>query len=218
MVSRIVKMTQHPHRIAIHEYVAGASLGLLVGTLLGLSTAPVVASLMTGLVALLAAFFGFGSKLLSNTEVTTQRLIAFSIATVVAALIGLSARTHDFLSPPSQSMKSVADDLKALNFPESKIQDYLGIKFFGVLPVGSTAVPKSKEPDVARTSFFAALGEDVCRKVAQRSGNTSDQLAFLEATNNLDLIALSKKVRSFRGERQAAALDAGLFLLCGDSQ
>jgi hypothetical protein len=203
----------------IPESLTGGALGLLVGMLLGLSTEPVVGALMTGLVALLASFFGFGSGLLPGGGATSQRLVGFCLATVAAALIALAARTHDILSPrapQSQSIQSFVSDLKALDFPEAKIEDFVAAKYFGILPVGATAVPLRNPADgKASTVFFDTVPDD-CNSLPQIADRSlAERLNFLDSMKNSPLAALATRVRQFPENQKEAAYSLGTKLLCG---
>jgi len=38
-------------------------------------------------------------------------------------------------------MQAFVSDLRALNFSQSKIEDFAGLKYFGVLPTGTSTAP-----------------------------------------------------------------------------
>ena len=88
-------------RLGARSLAAGASLGAFVGMLLGLAVDPVAKSVMTTALALVAALFGLAGKGGRLVEPPSDgRLLAFCLAAIVATLLALTARTHDWLSPP----------------------------------------------------------------------------------------------------------------------
>jgi hypothetical protein len=201
------------------DLIAGGSLGLLVGMLLGLSTEPLVGTVMTGLVALLASFFGFGSSLLPRGGVSNERLVGFCVVAVVSGLAAIAARTHNILSPslpPPQSIQSFVEELKGLNFPMPKIIDYVGLKYLGLIPSGSTiATPPIASDNTSATKFFAAKADD-CNTLPQLADRPlAERLTYLDSLAGTPFVSLSTQIRTFSEDKREAAYKAGIFLLCG---
>ena len=203
------------------EFLAGGALGALVGMLLGMSTAPIVGTLMTGLVALMASFFGFGSALLPRGGPTTKRLVGFCIAAVIATILGVLARTHDTLSPPTppkpspETIQAFVSELRDLKFPESKIYDFVAIKYFGVLPNGNSLPQPTKTDDTSRTKLFASAGDDCKTLPALASSPVDSKIMYLESVPNPSFQALAARVRQFPEEKRESVYKAGVDLLCG---
>jgi len=114
------------------EIFAGFGLGLLVGTIIGLSIAEVTGIILGALTSLLAAFFGLrGNK---EGEAGNQVAIgAFSIVCVLSIFFGLFIRTHNLLS---QSLENEIKEYKAANFDTSEIKKIILFKHVGLIPEG----------------------------------------------------------------------------------
>ena len=123
------------------DVAAGASLGALLGLLVGLSGSPIVSSVVTGLVALLAGLFGFSDKISPNpTIAATRRIVAFGLAALIATPAAVYIRTHDWLAP---SVAAQRVKLLEIGIQDKKDQDVmLRFLYLGVLPPGYSAVPK----------------------------------------------------------------------------
>lgn len=89
--------------------VAGASTGLLLGVLVGLSALPVVATPFGALITLATAFLGFSasavrdvSKTGTNRELQLRRLAvaALAMTCLLGVLAGLVLRARDAFAPP----------------------------------------------------------------------------------------------------------------------
>lgn len=81
------------------EVFAGASLGGLVGLLLGLSSSELVGIVVSALTALLGAYFGLKDNS-SNTPLQGARLLrvgTFGVSCIVAVLVGLFLRSNNVL-------------------------------------------------------------------------------------------------------------------------
>lgn len=95
-------------------HFAASSLGLLTGLLIGLSTSPVVASVVSALLAMAAgimALTGVKNPFLAKGEEAQGRkashdwaVMAFAVMAIAGLGGGLWARTHDALSPAPQEL------------------------------------------------------------------------------------------------------------------
>ncbi|MEO6812869.1 MAG: hypothetical protein ABI172_03000 [Ginsengibacter sp.] len=114
------------------EIFAGLGLGILIGTIIGLSIAQVTGIILGALTSLLAAFFGLrGSK---EGEKGNQMIIGtFSFACVLSVFLGLYIRTHNFFSP---SLESEVKEYKTAFFDTSEIKKIILFKQLGLLPEG----------------------------------------------------------------------------------
>lgn len=160
------------------EAAAGAALGIFVGGLVGLSTSPVVGSVLTALLALLGAFFGLsgagkrgsGSSAPAPNTPGNVRLICFSAAAVLATLGGLVLRTGGHLSPSLQERQAAWQTLAFTEREAGQLVAFetLGLNFFADTSLG--AVPR---PDL-HSSLFADR-PDYCTSLA-RSRFASDEI------------------------------------------
>lgn len=84
----------------LSDVFAGAGIGLLLGTVVGLSNAPVVATVVGALTSLLALFLGLDDKASATRlpSVNAVRIGAFGFATVAGLGLGLSVRINNPLA------------------------------------------------------------------------------------------------------------------------
>jgi hypothetical protein len=141
------------------EIAAGATLGLFVGSLLGLSLGPgTTSTFLGGFVAMLTAFFGLASATGSlQFQVPAKRIIGFCLAALVATPIAVSVRTHNLLapspSPPPPAtpgiIESTYKELMAVGFKETEARDLISKSF---------AIPLSGQPGVTVVQPTPTLG------------------------------------------------------------
>ena len=82
------------------DLIAGVALGALVGTLVGLSSVPVVGAVVTALVALLVAFFGLqGSAGPLKANASAARVAGFGGGMLLFVVLGVLARAGGWLQP-----------------------------------------------------------------------------------------------------------------------
>lgn len=104
--------------------VSGLSLGALTGILIGLSASPVVGSVLGSLITGIIVFLS-----LTGNEVQTPlmdrsklaRLTAFSLSTILFMIVGICARSGDWLGRSEIQRKY--DDLKSIGFSEKAARD-----------------------------------------------------------------------------------------------
>ena len=138
---------------------------------------------------------------------------------MLSGLVAISARTHNALSPTAptpQTIQSLVQELKASDIPPSKIVEFVGAKYFGVLPNGSAApLPPDGKDSLSATKFFAAKAND-CNSIPSVADRTlTEKLGYLDSLPGTPFADLSKRIRSFPEDRREAAYDAGILLLCG---
>ncbi len=91
----------------ISDVFSGVGIGLLLGTVLGLSTTPVVALVVGALTSILAVFLGLDGKENSRLpSVSSVRIGAFGLATVAGLGLGLHLRINNPIAiAPSVAME-----------------------------------------------------------------------------------------------------------------
>lgn len=146
---------------------AGLTLGGLLGLLLGSSTTPLVAGVMTGLVALLATFLGLSEQVGSRLRIASLfRIGAFACGMLAGSVTGLMARTHQWFAP------SLAEQIReAVSVDELKpgARDTVKLLRYGLAPANST-------PSEARIAsgnnpvFYSALPLSDCNQLRQMTG------------------------------------------------
>jgi alkylhydroperoxidase family enzyme len=157
------------------QVFSSLGIGLLVGILLGLSSAPVVGLVVGSITALLASLLGFNLPTKERAEnasgnqlpqAMVQMLIAlragtFGFACVAGIFIGIYMRTHDVLSPPARGLEARYAELLAVGFDPEQARALL------VSPSGAPPAAGDSEPNTRQTVLFridaencSQLGED----------------------------------------------------------
>ncbi len=135
------------------EIFAGIGLGLLVGTIIGLSIAQVTGIILGALTSLLAAFFGLRTG--KEGETGNQVIIgSFGITCVLAIFLGLFIRTHNLLAP---SLQNDIKEYKAAFFDTGDIKKIILFKELGLVPQGYSF---SKEAIQVNKSSVLMSGDD----------------------------------------------------------
>jgi hypothetical protein len=197
----------------LSDSAVGASLGVLLGILVGLSASPIVAGVASGLVALLAGLFGLTDKTgRTLTRGGARRIVAFAMAAAIAALIGVIARTHDWLAP---SVKWQRDSMAEIGIADAKEQNEL-LRFvrFGILPKGMAVAPKDSaaaESVAAHLPFLYAGSAEFCSAFLQLT-SVDDRLNLMKQTP--DTQAMATIISNMPAEQRDAALTAGKIYLC----
>ncbi len=189
------------------NYLAGAALGALLGGLVGLSASPVVASVVAGLVALLGGFFGLvTAATLAPTTATVQRLMAFSLAALIATPLSVTARTHDLLSPSVASQKAT---LVAMGYSDGQeMREMLRFIRYGLLPSGAT---QSIKPVTTITTLYSAPAE-LCDDISRAKAPQDLVQNFRQAGNVYDRIA--NRLAALKPEEQVNAVSLANLYLC----
>jgi hypothetical protein len=122
------------------EIFAGIGLGLLVGTIIGLSIAEISGLILGALTSLLAAFFGLRAS--KDGESGNQiRIGIFCLSCLLSIFLGLVIRTHNLLAP------SISDEIlqyKNAQFDQTEIKKILLFKELGIIPNGFTFSKEAK--------------------------------------------------------------------------
>ena len=191
-------------------FFAGVSLGGFLGLLIGLSTTPVVSVVVTGLVALLATFFGLSVKLGASDETTgTPRLIGFGIAAVVCTLVGVHLRTHESLMP---SIASQQQDLQKLGYADGSKEQAALLLFvrYGLLPTGTTAAEHPPEGGV----LYALPAPNVCSDLFKAIAPAEVIRALKSGDSHLKAVA--DKIDKLPSDRQGDAADLAKSSVCSE--
>lgn len=134
------------------NFLAGSALGAFIGLLIGLSTSPITAAVASGLVAILAAFFGLAKDAPSGAPDWLQRVIGFGLVGMVALLVGLHLRVTDSFGP---SLGREVQELVAAGFDKPDALTIVRFRRFGLVPGGMPA-RSSHEPAALATSAPSA--------------------------------------------------------------
>lgn len=154
--------------------LAGLSLGTLVGLLIGLSSAPVVASAVGALLALLVTFFGFAQQRAAMAVRTSAaRFAGFGLAMAAALAGGIALRSHGALGPSfsDRVARFAVEGMPRQQALELAAYEHLGLR------IGHLAqVEAPREPPAASPYAFSSDGDPACamldagqyKNVAQR--------------------------------------------------
>ncbi|MGV3571440.1 MAG: hypothetical protein ACO1PB_12640 [Ramlibacter sp.] len=201
------------------DWLAGGSLGLLVGLLTGLSVSPVASIVVGAVAALLGGVFGLAEKASPRLgSAGGHRLTAFALATVVALVAGILLRTHHVLSPSPQRLRAQLADIGIQDTKEQN--EMLRFLRFGLLPTGVT--PAGKEGKAAEQAFHGqqgvlyAEGTSFCAslRTAVRRGDGAADVSALLDTGGPAAKRAAVAIRALPATEQAGALRAAPAYLC----
>ena len=148
------------------QIFSGLALGILVGTIIGLSISEVTGIILGALTSLLTAFFG----LRPNKEGEQSNYIVigmFSIACLAGIIGGLILRNNNLLSP---TLEQEVAEYRNANFTDAEIKQILLVKKLGLIPEGMQFEAAAKEKG-KNTSLMA--GEEVLNLCASDLENAS---------------------------------------------
>jgi hypothetical protein len=190
------------------EIFAGVGLGAAVGILVGMSTAPVVAIVVSSLVALVATFFGLSSQTTEGTKVL--RIASFGLACPIAVFIGLGARSHGWLTPSIQHQ--IADWTNA-GYSPAEARSFVAFRELGLIPEGQkTAEPQ--QPLGVRGGLPNETRQTECdHLVASRFASEADRIDAMRKAGGTWKV-LADSLGDFDRSRRTAVVNAAYGLAC----
>jgi hypothetical protein len=172
------------------DVLAGAGLGLMLGTLMGLSQSEVVGTVVAALAAVLAVFLGLDittGSLLGALRVNGARIGSLGLATVIGVGLGLYIRVNDpFLPTPTEHLArwqaALPEDptlAKQMMMWERMGDRPAAFQFGDAPPASEVAFEVAEGPQTRRTVLFSTFGDyDVCNDLnPDRLRDPEDQLA-----------------------------------------
>jgi hypothetical protein len=168
------------------DLLGGAGLGLLLGTLVGLSSSPVVGVVVGALASVLAVFLGLDlstGSVMGALRINGPRIGALGLATVVGVGIGLWVRVNNpFLPDPLAQLQrwqaALPEDPTLAK--QMMLFERTGIvpsRFqYGNAPPGEDVTVAMEEGAAIRTAvLFSTLSEfDACTQLDPASYRTAD--------------------------------------------
>lgn len=150
------------------QLFSGASIGLLLGLLMGLSTSPVVA-LVVGAIAALLGTVVLPLTKANDTTPARQRDAAWRAGALgIAAIVGLAAgvwmRTHDVLSPPRPTLAEQVAAVQAAGFSADEARRLVASREFPAARAASASAAAAAA-DYRSTVLFSA-DSATCEKLA----------------------------------------------------
>jgi hypothetical protein len=146
-------------------FLAGASLGLLLGGLVGLSLTPVVAGVVTAVTAAVSGFLAFDRDW---STATLWRVTGLGAGAVAGVALGVMARTHERLAPSPQ--RAVAA-ITAAGFAPEEARAIVAHQRYGLLlglaaPASGPAVAPAPGSATPQTSgLFFGKATSVCQRL-----------------------------------------------------
>lgn len=192
--------------------LAGLSLGTLVGLLIGLSSAPVVASAVGALLALLVTFFGFSQQRATMAVRTSAaRFAGFGLAMAAALAGGIALRSHGALGP---SFSDRVARFAVQGMPRQQALELAAYEHLG-LRIGQLAqVEAPKESPAASPYAFSVDGDPACAMLdASQYKSVEARLEAMQSRGG----AWEKIARAgagLPGAQQQALADAAFALRC----
>jgi hypothetical protein len=196
---------------AFLDFVTGGAMGLLVGSLIGLSTVPVVGAVITSITALVGAFLGLAASAIKQLPFVIQswRIVGFGVLCVTGILAGIYLRTNDVLHRP---LKPQIDELVGAGFDRAAVLELVAYRHFGIMPSGKTV----QLNEVSRRSIAALFSYDssVCTQLLRaRSDSIQERLLALESGG--DFFALmAERIRRRNVSEQDSLLRSVNIILC----
>jgi hypothetical protein len=185
--------------MGLQSAVAGLALGLLTGALVGLSTAPVVVSVLTAILALLAGFFAFGKV---GSGPSLWRVAGFGFGGTMGLALGLMVRVQDLAN--ASPAWEVARLTEAGFSPEQARELFTRSRYGSAV---RTTPPAEAQPPLAaspaRSGLFVGTAE-LCGRVLPLAG-TSPEIARILLTVEAPAPRLAIIVRLLRADQLSGA-------------
>ena len=141
----------------IFNVLTGASLGGLVGLLIGLSASPIVASASAAILALLVTFFGFGGTVGAlQPKVSAARVLGFGILMSAGLIGGIVLRAEGTLGP---SFKQRVGRFEMKELPKNRAIELAIFEHSGLLTGSLANVSKPEKAPATSAYAFASEGD-----------------------------------------------------------
>ena len=196
----------------MREITAGVSLGALIGLLVGLATSGVVGSVVAGLMAMIGTFFGLQGSETRLLSATPPRITAFSVAAVLAVLVGISMRTNDALTPSLQSSLHAWQDI---GFKPETARRIVAFERLGMVPEFWVS-PQGSARGKVSTVLYNAKAAGSCGTLTGREYPSGSALAeaLIAEKGAWEKLVESAPAELSDGARKRILL-AGVALTCG---
>lgn len=205
------------------DVFAGAGVGLLLGTVMGLTTTPVVAVVVGALTSLLAVFLGLDGKASKLPAVNAVRIGAFGFATVVGLGLGLHVRINN----PLAVSPEVAMQKWQQAFPENPTlaRQMMVYERSAIRPASLSFAEGEADEVVVDTALasgkqallFSGLSEfDACSRLDPlRFGSADQVLAAYKLGNPPELVqTVGAQIEGLPSADQTVAVNVAHQILC----
>jgi hypothetical protein len=202
--------------------LAAAALGVLTGYLVGLSASPVVAAVVSALLAMvagIAALTGLKNPFLKEDDAAAPRgrrhdysAFAFALATIAAVSAGLWIRNHNLLSPDPAALQA---QWQAVGFDRDTAARIALASLTGIsIEQEGAATVAAPEGPRASTLLFSLAETEACQRTDPGRAPSADEArhawqlapgdwpAFAAAMADADLEALRLFWETVCGDQQ----------------
>lgn len=204
------------------QLFAGVGLGLLVGVLVGLSSSPVVSTVVGALAAGMVTLLGFVRSTKdgepSYSEGSVIRLGGFGVACAAAVLLGLFIRTHNWVSP---SIAQQVSDVQKAGYSGEEARRWVAYKNIGaILESGSSSSTSTQsspargaEP-VAGSVLFSGADSGECQHFdTSRYKDAPEHLYSLRQSGG-KYAGYAEKISTLDATQQKTVLESLRLLFC----
>ncbi|MDD4964628.1 MAG: hypothetical protein PHI11_12005 [Gallionella sp.] len=192
------------------QIFSGASVGALLGILLGLSTSPVVALVVGAIAALLPQLTSLLKSTtpchedINNSEqnIAEFRLGAFALACAFGIIFGIFLRTHDALSPtktpPIGSLLNEVNALVEIGVKKEEAQKIILTRYLETKPnVLGNQMVDGKAADVGTHTILFGLNTERCELFdIDNMHDINVLIEYFEAKNESKLASIAKQINS----------------------
>lgn len=184
------------------QIFSGASVGILLGLLLGLSTSPVVALIVGALATFVSQLISSRATPGVSTEaakpsqlrIEAYRLGTFALTCVLGVILGLYMRTHDSLSPSIGALRKEVDALVEIGVPKSESQKIVLGRYKSTKMAALDNTPK---PDTGSHTILFNTQSERCEALAiDNVVNVRTVINIFQAKEEKRLVEVAKLVNA----------------------
>ena len=202
------------------QVFSSTGIGLLVGLLLGLSSAPVVGLVVGAVTSLLAGLLGVAvpGKNGESEPVPREQQQAliglragtFGLACTVGLFAGIYMRTHNVLSPPEPGLQERYQELVAIGFAPERARELVAGTY------GHTGTTPATQPVTRDTVLFSVDAETCQRLDIERFATLEAAASYYQSQDLEELARVTRRLdQSIEAEQdKRAAVGAAVELLC----
>jgi hypothetical protein len=203
------------------QIYSSLGIGLLVGLLLGLSSAPVVGLVVGSVTALLAGLLGVAvpSRDAQQAPVPREQQQAliglragtFGLACIVGMFAGITMRTYNVLSPPEPGLREHYEELMAIGFSAERARE------LAVAAPATGVVGVDDAGPTTRDTVLFSVDSETCQQLAiDRFGTLSAAADYYETKGFDRLARITRELEQNIDDdsERRAAMGAVLEILC----
>jgi hypothetical protein len=210
-----------PKSESISEFGAGASIGALLGLIMGLSVSPVVLTVLGALAAGLLALLGVSNRSNPADAASSNgalRVFGFGAFCTLFLVVGIILRTHDTLAP------SVADQEHRLSgsalLSKEEIHQILLLKAYGLSkssgPKSTDGLQTVGDRNIAASSapYLFTSQAEICQVMRRDQYNSISSYVKSLRDHGGDYASLANAIGNQKPEDQEQIAESMSDLLC----